>query len=402
VIESDSLHLGYAVTSLCLLIFQYVLNSRQKWASPYVQYIKPSQIGLAYIFGSYMAGAIFLYFDISYFQTYLIIPETWAWTNFWLWFATMFLALIVTSDTRSWFVLPVSVNHNIFLKAIILSILTILLSRFLIIGLLMWIGILFYIIVNNIGLAKFLGFTFFSCIALVLLFYGSKRFLIFPLIIAVLYMSAVKRPVKLYLIFIAVAIFFLIVLMSVLRGYGGAEGVGALLSYFRSDLFLQMIGNNFEFVYFYFHGVNSTEMISNGSGYLFGETFAKGLFFGWNYLGINHGLRSSIDVYTNLFSADTRQNGGSFPVNIYAEFFMNFSFFVVFIFPVFFWLVDRVSGALMRAFGSLKGGYYNLVMLVPWVFWVRGSSVDLFVYYSVFGLLGAYIVLKIMSIKFRF
>lgn len=402
-INAYDLHLAYAVASFSLLLTQYFINSRQKWQSAYRQYLKPSQIILAYILFSYLGGSIFLYLDISYYKAYLTVPQNWTWMIFWLWFCTMLLTLIVTSTSHSWFLLPASGKNQIFLKASILAVLAIFLSQFFIFGMLMWIGTLFYLIVKNIGLTKFLAFIFFSLFALVFIFYGSKRFLIFPLIVALLFMSAIKPPAKLYLFFITILIIFLIVIMSVLRGYGGGTETVLinLYSYLGNDLLWQMIGNNFEFVYFYFHGVNATEMAYNGFGYLFGETFVKGLLFGWNYLGFDHGFRSSIEVYTTIYSPNTRRAGGSYPINIYSEFFMNFSIITLLVFPVFFWWMDYLFRASIRFFGNFKGSYYNLVILVPLVFWARGSSVDLFVYYSFFGLLAAQVVFYILSIKYR-
>lgn len=401
-IESYNIHLGYAVASLSLLMLQYSLNASKTSTSQYVQYIKPSQIALFYIFSSYLIGSIFLYLGISYFENYLKVPQTWSWFNFWIWFCTMLFALIATSSSQSWFLLPTSVNRHIALKVIILTLLAILISRFLIFGLLIWVGILFYLITNKVGMLRFIVFMAVSLISLVFVFYGSKRFIIFPLIIAFLYMSAVKPPPKLYVIFIVLLVIFLILAMSILRGYGGGSGMAGFSSYFGNDLVWQMIGNNFEFVYFYFHGVNSTEMIFKNSDYLLGESFLKGLLFGWNYLGLNHGFQSTIDIYTSLFSANTRQSGGSYPINIYSEFFMNFGFLVLFIFPTFLWWVDFIFRKSLRIFGDFKGSYFNLTILLPWLFWVRGSSVDLFIYYLFFGLFAAYLVFIIMSLKLRF
>lgn len=102
--------------------------------------------------------------------------------------------------------------------------------------------------------------------------------------------------------------------------------------------------------------------------------------------------RSILDSYTNYYDQSFRAIGGSYPINLYSEFFWNFSFFSLFLVPFVGLLLERFFS--LKFWGVLIGRQISILKLVLWCFiyemclvLFRGSGLDLFFVYVVFGCL---------------
>ncbi len=185
------------------------------------------------------------------------------------------------------------------------------------------------------------------------------------------------------------ALVVLILAMSIVRGYGGFEGadtvwraLGFVLPYIRSDDFLAAFFFNIEVNYFFFHGVNSIELVlSDLQNLAYGTTVVKFIFlplprefFPWK-------PDSSIGLYTTAYDPILREVGGSWPINIASELVWNFWWFApltAFLIPP---LLNKLCDALLMARNRQCGvtmtfflfNYMNLVTLA------RGSGLDIYV-----------------------
>lgn len=183
---------------------------------------------------------------------------------------------------------------------------------------------------------------------------------------------------------------YAIVVMSIARGYGGFVSNDSLLSaiffvpeYLESDFFLAAFFQNIEVSYFYFHYVNAIELVYGGFVNLaFGETLAKFLFIPFPRSMIEWKPESIITLYTLAHDPSFREVGGSWPANFAADYFWNFHFFGLFLFPLFAYLnlklfrylcSDRVE---RRPFTTVLALYAFMNILT----YARGSGLDLFLF----------------------
>lgn len=169
---------------------------------------------------------------------------------------------------------------------------------------------------------------------------NEKREAIF-LIIPIAYIELLQNNYKLSLKTIAVAIttgtflLFLILSMSIARGYGGfgesqnlMNAIPHLFSYITSDIFVAAFLNNIEANYFYFHSTNSIEMvIQNQDLVSYGSTISKPLFIPFPRDAVDWKPESIISLYTHAYDPSFRERGGSWPINIFSETIWNFHIF---------------------------------------------------------------------------
>ncbi len=198
---------------------------------------------------------------------------------------------------------------------------------------------------------------------------------------------------------VMIAGFFLIVAMSIKRGYGSYEGVDNqsvlnLISYVpryvSEDFFLQAIANNLEISYAYVHSSNGLNIaIEDPDIFLFGSTFLKPAFLFIPRFVYPNKPRSMIDQYTRTYSPGVRARGISHPVNLYVEFFWNFRYLgILLIFPCF-----VVINTIYDRFLCSKENLYmpamavGLFMLNQWVVFIRGSGLELAILDLVFSII---------------
>jgi hypothetical protein len=136
---------------------------------------------------------------------------------------------------------------------------------------------------------------------------------------------------------------YLIMVMSILRGYGSYNPSGFIDAmkyvpdYIRSEDFIPAFMNNLEISYTYFHSNNAIEQIVNDPKKItFGSTIIKPLFIFIPREYFPQKPVSIIEHYTNSFSKEMRSEGFSAPISIQSEMFWNFHFLgVIFLFFLF-------------------------------------------------------------------
>lgn len=243
----------------------------------------------------------------------------------------------------------------------------------------------------------------------------SKReaiFLIFPMI----YFEVASRLVtpSLRVMFLSLVILLvvicLIILMSIARGYGSFDTRGGLLEsityiieYVRSDLFIASFLNNIEVNYFYFHAINSIELVLQDTSLLsYGSTVFKFLFTFIPRSIMESKPDSIITLYTEVHSPLFRMEGGSWPISVFSEYFWNFYYFSLAFVIVFSYLVTRFGINMLKAVEA--GRSFTLIFLMfcymEIITFARGSGFDqYFVYMCLAGffIFLAYITKEFMS-----
>ena len=198
-----------------------------------------------------------------------------------------------------------------------------------------------------------------------------------------------------YLFILSLGTFFLIIVMSISRGYGSFESSGFLenilyvVPYLKSDALIAQLMNNLEFNYVYFHSLNAVESILNDSDLItYGSTIIKFIFIAIPRSIFPDKPDSIIHLYTNYYNPHLRELGVSYPVNIVSEMFWNFHFFgligvsmvsvVVLKFYYFFLLRFATYSSPMISFGMFSYMFS--------IIWFRGSGFDMYLVYILFSL----------------
>ncbi|WP_285259518.1 hypothetical protein [Halopseudomonas bauzanensis] len=389
-----SLHLWYVGASIVLILMLVLANAvharREKINIEFV-IIRPSQIILLYGLVSYAMGAMFLYSEKVIQVRYIVQSEKWSFLGFWIWFLAIFFSVLFTNikyksgdhaDS-----VDLSKGDALFLAVIALAFCALFVGVTLYPILLFSIGLLFVSILGRreVWLPS-LGVLVLWALVLFPLAAFSKRNLIFPALVIVLSLARRGLISRAWLIAAIAVILALIIPMSVMRGYGNfqvdtvSEIFSASIEYINHPIFIPALANNTEVLSFYFHGVNSLEMFLESGIVLYGETIAKAVFLGGSVYGFDHGLRTGIDIYTTMYDPQVRAIGGSFPVFVHSELFMNFWLLSIPVFVALLLLLDSVFRRLggIRNIGVREGGRAGLLLCA--LFLARGASFDLFLY----------------------
>jgi hypothetical protein len=368
---------------------------------------RPSQIIILYISFSYAFGSFLFSQEQVLNVDYIQEAQHWTVFSCWLWIGTMLGAIYLTSFRVENIRYSTQRRRFSNAKAVLYATIAMIFMAFYVVTE----GYLFFVL----SLSFFLYFmatekkipiaTYPILFVMMCLLFPvaahSKRLLIFPIVIIILMRASQgKLSYKSVVTLMAVGI-ILIVPLSVMRGYGQFEISGpmdlwhASLQYVKSDYFLKAFGNNTEVNYFYFHGVNSVELFFANNLYAYGETIVKGFFLGLSRLGLDHGARSSIEIYTSVYAPNFRAIGGSYPINIASELFLNFWVFALLATPVFLKILDVVYFRLKRLHSRQFGLAASYLFLHATWLLGRGSSFDIFmlnIVYSIFSLLVVYLM----------
>jgi hypothetical protein len=262
--------------------------------------------------------------------------------------------------------------------------------------------------INISGFRSFkkIGIYLFCIILFISKFYGSKREIFFVLItIGIIESSKTIKPFKLNLkkciiIFLALSCILLIVLISsILRGYGGFGDINIFEALFYVDDYLQnpkiisYLLNNLEISYGYFHTMNVFELIETSKiSYTYGETLIKPLFIAFPREVFKFKPDSMVSIYTTAFDPSFRKAGGSFPVNFVSEVFLNLWYFGLVFLLFLFKYLNRVYmfvlNGLIENRVSLKLliGIFTTATIIQFV---RGAGIELWLIYMIFGSLFA-------------
>lgn len=241
---------------------------------------------------------------------------------------------------------------------------------------------------------------------LILIFFSfisvhSKReaiFLIFPILLLefMFNVKEIKFKVFFNLLLIIFLLLLLIIMMSIVRGYGNFNdatnliaAIPFVLEYINSPEFLSALFNNIEVNYTYYHSMQALEYVQNDSGLIAGGvTLIKFIFILIPRTLWIDKPKSIIDLYTDYHDQSFRDIGGSWPINLYAELFWNFSFFglimLSLLFALFMWLYMRLIISLIKTNYVILS--FGLFVFMNFITYMRGSGLDLYVVYSVISL----------------
>ncbi len=224
---------------------------------------------------------------------------------------------------------------------------------------------------------------------------GSKRELFFILIAIIMiefiyHDRRVKMNLRNILIacVIAVASIYYILSASIVRGYGGfdvedlTEAAYLVSEYADNENFQMYVGNNFETPYHYASAVLSCDYTITGkTPLLFGETLVR-VFF----IAVPRSIykpRKMIDVFTTAYDAQKRQEGVSYPVSAYSEFFANFHVLSIVFVYLFFVAFQKLFIKMVRL--GRKNNFIYLYLVTASALsiqFVRGSGFESLVIYS--------------------
>ncbi|APX98903.1 hypothetical protein BWR22_00805 [Lacinutrix venerupis] len=225
----------------------------------------------------------------------------------------------------------------------------------------------------------------------------SKReaiFLILPIVL--LETSKLKLRFKFKQIFIlfalALGLCYFIITMSILRNYGGFKAKSFLEAttyvddYIQTKTFVAGFMNNLEISTTYLHSNNAIEYLKKDKlDLVYGETIIKPIFIFIPRSYFKFKPRSAIDIYTSEYDIEFRNRGGSFPISMQSELYLNFgylSFIFGFIIFTFFNSVYKNALKLIKN-NEILNYIYLLYMYEIFLFVIRGSGLDIFSVYSI-------------------
>lgn len=241
-------------------------------------------------------------------------------------------------------------------------------------------------------LALIASFAFFSI--------DDKReaiFLILPIVYLELFRSPQRLTFKLLGFSLTVATFLLVLIlaMSVSRGYGSfgvfdnlLDAMPLVIAYLDSDIFISGVLYNIEANYFFFHAMNSIEMVFRDSSLIsFGSTIIKPIFIFFPRDLVDWKPESIISLYTTAYDPGFRAIGGSWPTSLLSELVWNFSYFSFLAAVVLALLLVKLQLAILKSrvtsryfkHAFLLYAYMNVLTVA------RGSGVDQYVVYLLIG-----------------
>ena len=228
----------------------------------------------------------------------------------------------------------------------------------------------------------------------------NKREAIF-IILPMLYLEFLQRPQRptwksiVLLVPLGGFLLMLVLVMSVARGYGGFGELDGLLAaipfvadYIGSDVFIAGLLNNIEANYFFFHALNSIEMVLRDPELLAaGSTIVKPVFMFFPRSVLVWKPESIITLYTVAYDPGFRAIGGSWPISLFSELFWNFYYFSLLAVILLALVLAKLQFLVVKAHGSgnvfwlgfMLFAYMNVIMLA------RGSGIDLYLSYQLFA-----------------
>jgi hypothetical protein len=225
--------------------------------------------------------------------------------------------------------------------------------------------------------------------------YHDKREAIF-LILSILLLEAITQKqfvLKTKKIFLLLATFlfalYLILTMSILRGYGGfnvngfASAVKLVPQYVAQDRFLPYFFQNIETSISFYHSHQAIEFIENDKSLMtYGATLIKFIF-----VPIPRSIvdkpKSIVESYTGYYDPTAYQENISWPINFFSELYWNFRYLGFILVVPFFVFFNYCYLVLVKLLKTKK----VLLALVPlylyqyFIFFVRGSGLDLYFFY---------------------
>lgn len=200
-------------------------------------------------------------------------------------------------------------------------------------------------------------------------------------------------PVKLSLYAAMFAVFMTIVISaSVLRGYGDfvaaspVDLVRTIPSYIGSDIFIDGITDNLELNYNYGVTVTSISLALRGIiDYQLGSSIIKPLFLPFPRELVSWKPESVLQIFTQAYAPDWWSEGGSMPVSLAAEMFVNFYVFGALALGLILWVLNELFIRHTPSSSELWG-YSTAFMSVTVLMFIRGSGLEQYLYYYMMSL----------------
>lgn len=249
---------------------------------------------------------------------------------------------------------------------------------------------------------KFRYFVYLLFIFIMLSFnYESKREILMTLILILFvesYFNSIEFKFNLKTIFLSFLSFFIfisfVLIASIMRGYGELDNrdvltsINYLPSYISSETFMDSVSDNFELGYNYIVSMLSIEYVINGRiDYLYGMSFLKTLFLPFPREIFDMKPDNIMIIFTKELDYSFYSIGGSYPINLSSELFINFNFFGIFIFYILMYFFNHI---LINMVKLNFGGYYFLLsvfFITIFFIFMRGSGLDLLVFCMVLAAL---------------
>ena len=187
--------------------------------------------------------------------------------------------------------------------------------------------------------------------------------------------------------FLVVATFILLIISSsILRGYGGfetnsfREAVILVPEYVKSEVFVDGITDNLELNYNYGTGTSAMNLIIEGElNYQFGLTLLKVFFLPIPRSIVKFKPESTMQMYTKKFNPSFWNEGGSLPVILPVDMFINFHllgvFFIYFLMRIF----DNIFIKVLLFGPKYKYYFSALFFIVTILLFARGSGLELYI-----------------------
>lgn len=246
--------------------------------------------------------------------------------------------------------------------------------------------------------------------------FNSKREIMYVLILMLFFEFAKNRiqfKMKLKQLLYAILgfslVFSMIIVSSIMRGYGNfkvnnpLEAATHLTDYVASDYAMDAMVANFELAPVYGNSSNAINYVYSGDvKILYGSTFYKFFFIPIPRSIFENKPNSMIDTYTERFSPSFRSLGGSFPIVIYAESFWNFFYLA----PVFlFFLFKYLNIFYLKMVRSIYDkklvvrDIFLVYLYVTIIQFIRGSGIEIWLIYGILSLPVIYFILKVFNLK---
>ncbi len=271
--------------------------------------------------------------------------------------------------------------------------------------------IIIYLSFSN---SKFRYIYFLILLTLFVIFsYNSKRealVLLIPIILIELntYKHRIKLKLKTIISFIFVSLFvgWLVIGMSIMRGYGNFkpknffEALAYTNKYLSTKNSYSYLMNNFEILSTFFHSNNSIEIVNKDLEKLsYGSTLFKPLFIFVPRSVWEGKPRSMIDRYTKEFDPMFRAKGGSYPISLPSELFWNFHVFGLIVGMIIMFFLNLLYFSVIKSIKN-KVIYYSvfkifIYSMIP--FLIRGSGFDLFFAILLIGFLISILIYSIFT-----
>lgn len=205
---------------------------------------------------------------------------------------------------------------------------------------------------------------------------------------------------------VGVVFMALIVIASILRGYGAVpastmvEAILLVPQYLSSDTFIDGITDNLELNYNYGVAVAAVDHVLNGHiPYQLGASIIKVLFLPFPRDLVFWKPESVMQIFTQVYAPSWWAEDGSMPVNIYAEMFVNFHFGGVIACGLLMAVLNFMYGYFEKADARSFSANTCLFFVIIVLFYARGSGLELYLLYYLFAtpVLALYAALRFMS-----